>query len=129
MSILDSQAREGVLKDERRTGNIERPTSNEKQTSKQLFFQIISLFLHLSPLNIRCWTFDVRRLLCSTGALVCVPIRLGTHQQEIGIGKINKKDPPKSRGIFFILFPGVSNNYPAMASFLKCLFVRIIQKS
>ena len=64
-----------ILKDERRTSNIQRPTSNEKQTSntehstamydshrilKQPFFKVISLFLHLFPFNIRCWTFDVR---------------------------------------------------------------------
>ncbi len=27
---------------------------------EQPFFQIICLFLHLFPFNVRCWTFDVR---------------------------------------------------------------------
>ncbi len=54
------------LRDERRTSNIERPTSNEKNCSMPssvsfYLFQSKYLFLPFYPFKIRCWTFDVGR--------------------------------------------------------------------
>jgi hypothetical protein len=52
----------GVLKDERPTSNIERPITPRREKNKHPIpnIQRLFLFLHLSPFNVRCWTFDVR---------------------------------------------------------------------
>ena len=60
-----------VLKDERRTSNVQHRTSNNdvaplrnlisfvfKNPRSKL--ECLFLFLHLFPFNVRCWTFDVR---------------------------------------------------------------------
>jgi len=56
----------GDLKDERRTLNIEHPTSNEKQTSNSEHGTAISdneipvlvlAFIQYSMLGVGCWTF------------------------------------------------------------------------
>ena len=46
-----------VLKNEHRTSNVQRRMKNKHPIPN---IQHLFLFLHLFPLNIRCWTFDVR---------------------------------------------------------------------
>jgi len=58
-STLEDQALSPVaekLKDERRTSNVQRPTSNEKQTANGAQMSAISLALQLT-FYVRCSTF------------------------------------------------------------------------
>jgi hypothetical protein len=59
---------------------------------EQPFFQVISLFLHLFPFNVRCWTFDLpamplgrlgRMSLCLGPVSMIIPLSFVMHGRRV----------------------------------------------